>query len=215
MNVYLLPGVACDRRLFEKFELQGHDVYPLEWPHIGPAQTLADIALQLSTQIDRTSDHVLVGVSMGGMVAQELAMITAPKKVVLISSVTGPQEWPMLLHASRRFRLHYLINNFTMHATWPIRQWWNKGDPEIAKVLFDMAVKQSAQQIRASAAAILRWKGSPWKGPMVRIHGDKDTLLPLRFPVDHVVPGGSHVMVITRPREISRLVQQVITGSTK
>ena len=210
MNVYLLPGVACDRRLFEKFELPGHDLFPIEWPRIEPHHSLADIAITLSEQIDRTKPHVLVGVSMGGMVAQELAMLTDPRKVILISSVTGPQEWPALLHASRRFRLHYLIGDFTMRATWPIRQWWNKGDPEVAKVLFDMAVKQTAAQIRASAGAILRWKGSPWKGPIVRIHGDRDTLLPLRFPVDHVVKGGSHVMVFTRPKEISRIVQQAI-----
>lgn len=210
MNVYLLPGVACDRRLFEKFELQGHDLFPLEWPHIRADHSLPEIAEILSTQVDRSKPHVLVGVSMGGMVAQELALITQPEKVILISSVTGPQEWPALLHASRRFRLHYLISNFTMHATWPIRQWWNKGDPAIAKVLFDMAVKQTAGQIRASAGAILRWKGSQYKGPIVRIHGDRDTLLPLRFPVDHVVKGGSHVMVLTRPREIARIVQQAI-----
>jgi pimeloyl-ACP methyl ester carboxylesterase len=211
MNVYLLPGVACDRRLFEKFELQGHDVHHLEWPFIGPDHSLGNIAEELLPQIDRSKEHVFVGVSMGGMVAQELALITRPRNVVLISSVTGPHEWPMLLHASRRFKLHHLINNFTMHATWPIRQWWNKGDPQIAKILFDMAVKQSAQQIRASAGAILRWKGSEWKGPLVRIHGDRDTLLPMRFPVDHVVPGGSHIMVITRPQEIAGIVTKVLS----
>ncbi len=210
MDVYLLPGVACDRRLFEKFELPGHDLFPLDWPRIEPNHSLADIARTLSERIDRSKPHVLLGVSMGGMVAQELALLTDPRKVILVSSITGPQEWPALLRNSRRFRLHNLITNFTMHATWPIRQWWNKGDPEIAKILFDMAVKQTAQQIRVSAGAILRWKGSQWKGPIVRIHGDRDTLLPLRFPVDHVVKGGSHVMMITRPKEIARIVQQVI-----
>ena len=208
MKVYLLPGVACDRRLFAGFKLQGLNVEVIEWPVISPEHSLADIAGMISDRIDRESDHVLVGVSMGGMVAQELAMITRPRKVILISSITGPHEWPPLLHVSRRFRLHNLITDLTMRSTWPIRQWWNKGDPKIAKVLFDMAVKQTAQQIRYCAGAILRWPGAKYEGELIRIHGDRDTLLPLRFPVDHVVRGGSHVMMISRPNEIARLVQQ-------
>ncbi len=212
MNVYLLPGVACDRRLFEGYALRGHTVHPLEWPYIERHHTLADIAKNLREQIDPHKEHVLVGVSMGGMVAQELALLTAPAKVVLVSSVKGPQEWPPLLHASKRFRLHYLINDFTMRSTWPIRQWWKKGDPKVAEVLFDMACRQTAQQIRVSVDAILRWQGARYKGPMVRIHGDRDTLLPLRFPVDHVVRGGTHVMAIARPKEINMLLQKVIGG---
>jgi pimeloyl-ACP methyl ester carboxylesterase len=211
MKVYLLPGVACDRRLFHHFLLPGHEVRTLEWPAIPRGATLAQIAQRLSDSVDPGSDHVLVGVSMGGMVAQELALLTKPRKVVLISSVTGPHEWPPLLHHSRRFGLHRLITEFTMRSTWPIRQWWNKGDPEIARVLFAMAVDQTAAQIRTSVDAILRWQGADWDGPIVRIHGDRDTLLPLRFPVDHVVKGGSHVMVITRPQEVAGLVARSIS----
>jgi pimeloyl-ACP methyl ester carboxylesterase len=210
MNVYLLPGLACDRRLFQGFDLRGHEVHHLEWPRVELHHSLSDIAGMLLDRIDPTQEHVLVGVSMGGMVAQEMALRSTPQKVVLISSVTGPHEWPPLLHASRRLKLHYLINDFTMRSTWPLRQWLKKGDPEIAKVLFDMAVKQTAPQIRTCVDAILRWKGAAYKGPLVRIHGDRDTLLPMRFPVDHVVPGGTHVMTITRPREICSLVEKVI-----
>ncbi len=210
MKVYLLPGVACDRRLYGGMVLEGHEVKVLEWPWIGPKDSLKDIADKLKDEIDPQQEHVLVGTSMGGMVAQELALITSPKKVVLISSMTGPQEWPPLLRFSKWFRLHWLITDLTMRATWPIRQWWNKGDPKITEVLFAMAVKQTAPQIRASVAAILRWQGSKWKGPMVRIHGDRDTLLPLRAPVDHLVKGGSHVMVISRPKEIAALVMRAL-----
>jgi pimeloyl-ACP methyl ester carboxylesterase len=208
MKVYLLPGVACDRRLFTEFHLHGHDVEYLEWPLIGNKDSLADIAHRLKDHIDPQVDHALVGVSMGGMVAQELATLTKPKKVVLISSITGPREWPPFIKYSSILRLHNLITDFTMRSTWPIRRWWNKSDPKMAGVLFDMAVKQTAPQIRRSVGAILRWRGSPWKGPLIRIHGDSDPLLPLRFPVDHVVKGGSHVMVFTRPKEIAALVQR-------
>jgi hypothetical protein len=58
----------------------------------------------------------------------------------------------------------------------------------------------------------MRWKGSRWQGPLVRIHGDKDIVTPLRFPVDHLVKGGQHVMVLTRPGEVSRLLREAISA---
>ena len=58
----------------------------------------------------------------------------------------------------------------------------------------------------------MHWKGSPWKGPVVRIHGDKDVVTPLRFPVDHVVKGGPHIMVLTKPKEVSDLIRKAINA---
>ena len=76
----------------------------------------------------------------------------------------------------------------------------------VDRLLWDMAVKQSARQLRNGTGAIMRWKGSRWTGPLVRIHGDKDIVTPLRFPVDHVVKGGQHVMILTKAAEVSALL---------
>jgi len=212
MKVYLLPGVGCDARLFDRIQLGEHDVTKLEWPGFTPGISLADIAKILSAQVDKSRPHVLVGVSMGGMVAQELALLTRPEKVIIISSWTGPHEWPALIRLNRYLGLHWFIREWSVRAAWPLKRLIDRRERSIDALLFDMARKQGATQLRRGTDAIMRWNGPSWKGCVVRIHGDKDIVTPLRFPVDHLVKGGQHVMVLTRAEEVSRLLREAISS---
>ena len=212
MTIYLLPGVGCDERLFDRLSLEGLDVVKLNWPAFSPDSTLASIAADLRDRVNAGQPHVLVGVSMGGMVAQELALLTKPMKVVLISSWTGPQEWPWLVRVNRRLHLHRFIRAWSVRLAWPLKRLIDRRERSIDRLLFDMARKQGAVQLRRGTEAIMRWPGSSWTGPVVRIHGDRDIVTPLRFPADHLVKGGQHVMVLTRAGEISRILRAVITA---
>ncbi|MCC7502749.1 MAG: alpha/beta hydrolase [Flavobacteriales bacterium] len=212
MTIYLLPGMGCDARLFERLHLDGYEVVKLEWPSFGPKDTLADIAGRMAAEVRSTEPHVLVGVSMGGMVAQELALLTEPQKVVLISSWTGPQEWPAHVRIGARLGMHRIIRDWTMRASWPVKRLMDPRDVDVDRLLWDMAVKQSARQLRYGTGAIMRWKGSRWTGPLVRIHGDKDIVTPLRFPVDHLVNGGQHVMILTKADEVTACLRSALTA---
>ena len=212
MKVYLLPGIGCDHRLYERIDLSGYAVVALDWPAFAPGCTLADIAMEMSKAVQKGEPHILVGVSMGGMVAQELAAMTNPKKVVLISSWTGPREWSLLARAGSSFQLYRSITHFTMWATWPVKRILGQRDRATDRLLWEMACKESARKIRIGTGAILRWTGSPWKGPLVRIHGDNDSVVPMRFPVDHVVRGGAHIMVLTRAEEVSQALRAALTA---
>jgi len=130
--------------------------------------------------------------------------------VVLISSWTGPHEWTAFVRISARLGLNRLIRDWSMRAAWPVKRIIDRRESSVDRLLWDMARRQTARQLRNGTGAVLRWKGSPWKGPLVRIHGDKDIVTPLRFQVDHLVKGGQHVMVLTRPLEVSELLAQVI-----
>lgn len=212
MTIYLLPGVGCDARLFDRLSLDGLNVVKLEWPEFRSDSTLASIAAALRERVDANEPHALVGVSMGGMVAQELALLTHPERVVLISSWTGPQEWPWLVRMNARLGLHRAIRGWTVRLARPLKRLIDPRERSIDELLFAMARRQGAAHLRYGAAAIMRWQGSTWTGPLVRIHGDKDIVTPLRFPVHHLVKGGQHVMVLTRAEEVSRLLRHVLAA---
>lgn len=213
MRLYLLPGVGCDARLFSRLDLTGHEVHHLEWPDFRGTPTLESIARRLSEQVDVHVPHALVGVSMGGMVALELALLSRPRMVVLVSSWTGPWEWPPFVRVSAWLGLYVLISDATLRAAWPLKRLIDRRAKDVDALLFDMATRQGGRQLRLGTRAILRWKGSRWNGPLVRIHGDKDIVTPLRFPVDHVVHGGQHVMVLTRAAEVSRLIREALLSA--
>jgi pimeloyl-ACP methyl ester carboxylesterase len=210
MTLYLLPGVGCDHRLFGRLELAGMDVRYLEWPPFPKGCTLEELAQAMRPQVAADRPHILGGVSMGGMVAQELALLTHPRKVILISTWEGPQEFPWHVRVAKVLGLGALIGGFTMRATWPMKRILGQRDRATDRLLFDMAVQQTATKIRHGVQAVLRWNGSRWGGPVVRIHGSADHVIPLRFPADHVVPGGAHIMVLTRAAEISQWVRAAV-----
>lgn len=206
MLIYLLPGIGCDARLFSYLHLPGHRVKVLEWPAFPKGCTLRQLAQRMSADVDAAHPHILAGVSMGGMVAQEMAALTNPEKVILISTWTGPHEWPWYVHAANTLRLAGLVGQVTMAAFWPVRRLLGIRPKHIDSLLWDMVESQTPRKVRHGLSAVFRWPGSPWKGPTVRIHGDKDRVIPLRFPVDHVIRGGEHIMVLTRPDEVSRAI---------
>ncbi|MCW5898732.1 MAG: alpha/beta fold hydrolase [Flavobacteriales bacterium] len=212
MHVYLLPGLATDKRLFSGLRLKGFEVRVLEWPTYRKGEGLPDIAARMAPLVDADRPHVLAGVSMGGMVAQELAALTKPRHVVLISSVTGPQEFPLLLHLGRGLALYHGITDGTIRLTRPFRRFFGTRDAELASLLHRMAMDQGGLQIRRGARAILHWQGPRWQGPVTRIHGDADRLLPMRAPADHVVRGGTHPMVLTRAGEVDAILGRVLRG---
>jgi pimeloyl-ACP methyl ester carboxylesterase len=207
MTLYLLPGVGCDARLFSRLDLTGMEVKVLEWPPFPKACTLMDIAEALRPKVDASKPHILAGVSMGGMVAQELALLTNPQKVVVISSWEGPWEQPRYARIARILDLPLLIRPLTLRASWPLKRLLLRRDRATDRLLFDMAEKQGATMIRRGVEAVLLWPGSRWSGPVVRIHGSRDHVTPLHFPVDHVVQDGPHIMVLVRAAEVSEAVR--------
>jgi len=212
MHVYLLPGIACDHHLFDRIDLHGFDVVKLDWPRFKKGCSLADIAKDLLPLVDITQPHVLAGVSMGGMVAQELAVLTNPLKVVLISTWTHPREWPWFVRLGARTGAAALINGTTMRLSWPVKRVLGSRDAATDRFLMDMAWKEGPEQIRRGADAVLHWKGSSWTGPTVRIHGGHDALMPIgNLTADHVIADGTHTMVWGQAQAVSAALRTTLT----
>ncbi|MBP9190853.1 MAG: hypothetical protein KBF51_15055 [Chitinophagales bacterium] len=49
---------------------------------------------------------------------------------------------------------------------------------------------------------------------IIHIHGDIDNTLPIdKVKADYIIKGGSHMMVLTRSEEISRVIEREMTGN--
>lgn len=216
MRLYCLPGLGVAHRLYDRCDFGIHPINWLDWPVMPVGSMLEDYARVMATQVDAAEAHVLIGTSMGGMVAQEMAAITRPQRVIIISSWKGPQEIPWLIRAIRTLRLERLLTDWTMRRFVPtlrMMRWKLGAEKEDAQRLVGTMMNAwPAAQIRVMVRAALAWKGAEVKD-LVHIHGDRDALMPVRCIKDAIViKVGTHMMVYTMAGEVSAAVRSALSA---
>jgi pimeloyl-ACP methyl ester carboxylesterase len=213
MLIHLIPGVAADRRLFMDLELPGHELRPLELPAMPEGSTMPEYASELAGAVERSVPHVLLGVSMGGMIAQELASRTEPAAVIIISSWKDPDEMPGPLKLLRGTHPERVVTMKFIERVLPMLYWQMGAETDrdrelVHSFVHTMPVEQIKRQLHAS----LNWEGAGLLKDLIHIHGDNDHLMPLADINGAIaVKGGGHLMVFNKAAEVSRLVMAHLT----
>ena len=83
-NLYLLPGQGADCRLFALLEIDTSKYTPicLAYQTPGKNESMESFAQQISAHIDTTLPFSIIGTSLGGMIATEIAHILKPENVI-------------------------------------------------------------------------------------------------------------------------------------
>ncbi|HEU4471793.1 MAG TPA: alpha/beta hydrolase, partial [Flavisolibacter sp.] len=110
MRYYLIPGLGADERVFRNLRFPPRsEITCLGWitPHLG--ESLRAYALRMSARIDKEEEFTLVGLSLGGMIAVEIANHRPVRRVILISSVPLSAHLPRYFRLIARSRLHQFL----------------------------------------------------------------------------------------------------------
>ena len=83
-----MPGLAAGPSIFENIKLpeEQFEMYFLEWFLPIENESIESYALRMTQKITH-NNPVLIGVSFGGVLVQEMAKIIKTDKVIIISSV--------------------------------------------------------------------------------------------------------------------------------
>ncbi|MCB0790443.1 MAG: alpha/beta fold hydrolase [Flavobacteriales bacterium] len=214
MDCYLVPGLGADHRLFARLDLRGHAVHYLDWPEMPADSTMRDFARRMAARVDTTVAHALIGVSMGGMVAQEMAALTRPEHVVIVSSWKGVDEMPWNIRMLRGSHPERYLRPSLVRAAVPVVRWQMGAEAPEDMALFDALIGSIAlEQLKVQVAAVLGWPGpaAPVHG-LVHIHGDEDRLMPIDLIKEPVVrvEGGTHFMVHTLAERVGGLIRDAL-----
>ena len=117
-KIYLIPGLGADGRMYMPQLKVLPNAVILEHQKPLKGETLVQYAKRLSAQVDTSEPFILIGTSLGGIIAIEMARIIHPDKVILISSVKHRGEMPAWMRAMRHLKLHNLLSGQTGCASY-------------------------------------------------------------------------------------------------
>lgn len=214
IHVYCMPGLAANPSIFEMIRLpeDRFKIHWLDWVLPKPKESLREYTKRLSKKIEHTNP-VLIGVSFGGVIVQEMAQLIEVRRVIIISSVKSEKELP------RRMRFARCTGAFKILPTSLVRH----VDALEKIAVGDFATKRAKlykKYLSVTDTRYLDWaikqmvcweRQEPYPG-VVHIHGDRDEIFPYRYIGGCItVPGGTHVMIINRFRWFNEHLEEIIT----
>ena len=211
--VYLMPGMAASSTIFKNIELakDRFEIHLLEWfvPEYGI--TFEAYAAQMCLQI-KHKRPVLIGVSLGGLLVQEMAKLIEVEKVIIISSIKQKSELPKRLLFAKYTKIHKLlptglINNVEL----------------LVKYAFGETIKSRLELYEQFLAVrdkyyidwcidkIVHWNQSSYEPNLIHIHGENDVVFPIQYIKNClIVPKGTHTMIIHRYKWFNERLPTII-----
>ena len=99
IQIYFMPGLGANPKIFEHISLpkDQFEIHLLEWKiPVSEDESIQDYAQRMANEI-KHQKPVLLGVSFGGVLVQEIAKIISVQKIILVSSIKSHHEFPYRL----------------------------------------------------------------------------------------------------------------------
>ena len=139
MNVYFISGIGADQRAFSYITLpQGFNAIHLPWIKPLKAEPLAAYALRLTAGINTAEPFILVGLSMGGMIAVEIAKKFPPVCTILISSIPLATQLPRYYRIAGKLKATILLSPSLIKSLIRLRKALIKSLSPIHQLVGDM-----------------------------------------------------------------------------
>jgi pimeloyl-ACP methyl ester carboxylesterase len=210
-TLHCISGLGADERVFQKLAIPGVVFKYVPWPFLHKRDTMRSYAEKIAALIpEGPSDHVL-GLSFGGMLASEIALMRPGQKVFLVSSCKSPAELPPLNPVIRFLARRRLV---FMGALWLMQgrlmKMFGARTWVVKKLVREVMADSDPHFVRLAGKVILDWKvTAPPRNDLVQIHGTADKILPPQYvhPTDWI-EDGEHLMIYIRAEEVSAVVAQ-------
>jgi pimeloyl-ACP methyl ester carboxylesterase len=211
-RIFLIAGMGADTRIYNNIDLIEHEVTCVDWIKAHPTDTLVTYAQRLIFQYNITPDSVVIGNSMGGMMAVEIAKFISLEKVILVSSIRTVDEAPGYFSFFRRVPVYKIIPDKVFTSVdFLLEIVFGKMKPEDKWLFKDMLKNTSPKFLKWAMYAVLHWDNKIVPSNLYQISGDKDAVFPYKLlKAATIVKGGSHIMIFDKAKEINEWLKKIL-----
>lgn len=209
-HIYFVPGLAASSKIFEflHFPNDNFELHFLEWIlPISEKESISDYAKRMADFI-KEENPVLVGVSYGGIIVQEMSKYLHTKKVIIISSIKSNKELPKRLKIIQKTKIYRL---FPTYAIENIEGFFKYAFGDFAKKRVKLYKEylsvRNENYLKWAIYNVLHWEQKKPLNSIVHIHGRNDKI----FPIKHIkncipIENGTHIMIINKAKKISTII---------
>jgi len=214
--VYLMPGMAASPKIFEHIKLpeSQFEVHLLEWIIPIQNETISAYALRLSKYI-KHDNIVLLGVSFGGVMVQEMSKHITLRKLIIVSSVKSSYELPKKMLIAKATKAYALVPT-QLASKIDVFEKYAFGKNIVRRLeLYKtyLSVNDSAY-LSWAIKEMVCWEQAEVIPDMIHIHGDKDAVFPIKNIKNCIVlKNGTHIAIINKYKWFNENLPKLILGS--
>jgi pimeloyl-ACP methyl ester carboxylesterase len=211
-TIFLIPGLGADQRSYQHINLLDNKVIHVKWLEPEKQDTLSSYAQKLIDKYEITSGSIVIGNSLGGMLAIEIAKKVELNKVILISSIKTVSEAPGRFKWYRYIPIYRILPAKWLTALGTLFiPTMGKMSKHHKELFFSMLRNTSPVFVKWAMGAILHWKNQAIPQNVYHIIGNRDRVFPYKKINDAVVvDGGTHIMIFNKAKIINTWLKEIL-----
>ncbi len=210
-HVYFVPGMAAGSEIFRNIKLsENYEMHILEWLIPEKDESLVAYAKRMALGVTE-KDAILIGVSFGGVVVQEMNDFLKLKKLIIISSVKTRNELPRRMKLASLTKAYKLIPTSLVLSAEDLTKFsvGPKSKKRLAMYQEYLHVRNK-QYLDWALEKMVTWNQKEKIKDIIHIHGEKDLVFPIKYIDDcEVIKGGTHIMILNKGSEISKKLLEI------
>jgi esterase/lipase len=215
IHVYFMPGLAASPTIFENIDLPKEifEKHLLEWMLPDGNESLKSYAKRMAEKVIH-DDAVLIGVSFGGVLVQEMKQFLNSRKVIIISSVRSNIELPNRMKIAKTTKAYKLLPTGLMQDVELLTK-YAFGDTLKKKLkLYEKYLHmRNKSYLDWAIEQMICWKRIKIDTEIIHIHGDADEVFPAKNIKQFInVKGGTHAMILNKYKWFNTNLPKIILG---
>lgn len=211
----MMPGMAANPTVFERIELPEKEfkIIWLTWKIPKKEESLTDYAKRMTEEVTTREAVVLIGVSFGGVLVQEMSKYLNLKRLIIISSVKTKHELPKRMKFARDTGVYKvlptgLLDYITHIEKLPLGDLIRKR----LKLYQQYLSINDKEYLNWAIKEMLCWNQDKPIENIIHIHGDEDLVFPIKnIENSIVIPKGTHIMILVKYKWFNKHLPELIS----
>jgi len=207
--IYFVPGLAASPEIFEFLHFPDEfELHFLEWLIPLSAHESIEAYAKRMSDLVLEENPVLIGVSFGGIMVQEMSKYLQSKKTIIISSVKTRDELSKALKFIKKFKIYKLfpskaVENIEIFSFLAFGN-TSKNRLKLYKKYFSV---RDRKYLNWSIYNVLHWQQTKPIENILHIHGTADAIFSFEY-INGCIPieKGTHIMIINKAKTISKII---------